>query len=103
MLVGTVLGCVAGIHPSSSYGLFVASRLIIGSGNTTFLMTAPIIMQEVVSDMPPDFVSRRLIGSLILVIEDSCALCGLLNGLLEVSLRHLSASGAHMLPRPGHG
>lgn len=47
MIIGTILGCVAGIKPSVGYGLFVASKLIIGFGITAFMMTAQIMLQEI--------------------------------------------------------
>ncbi|TYJ52866.1 hypothetical protein B9479_006501 [Cryptococcus floricola] len=47
MIVGTVIGCVAGSQSGNTgYGLFVASRAIIGSGVPVFLMAAQIVNQE---------------------------------------------------------
>ncbi|KAK8864109.1 hypothetical protein IAR55_001355 [Kwoniella newhampshirensis] len=46
MVLGTVIGCIAGAVHKGGYGLFVASRAIIGTGLTSFLIGALIIMQE---------------------------------------------------------
>lgn len=45
-LIGTVLGCVAGEGRSNGYGLFIASRIICGSGIAFALMVSPILLQE---------------------------------------------------------
>ena len=45
-LIGTVLGCVAGEGNTSGYGLFIASRIICGSGIAFALMVSPILLQE---------------------------------------------------------
>ncbi|ORY25046.1 putative hexose transport-related protein [Naematelia encephala] len=47
IVIGTILGVVAGITPSHSYGLFVASRAVIGWGNTALIMGALVSMQEI--------------------------------------------------------
>ncbi|WVQ83711.1 hypothetical protein IAT38_005855 [Cryptococcus sp. DSM 104549] len=47
MLIGSVLGCIAGVPGVSGYGLFVAGRAIIGLGLASFLMTSLIVVQEI--------------------------------------------------------
>lgn len=49
MCLGTVLGVLAGVKPgpSSGFGLFVASKAIIGAGMQAGLITAIICMQEI--------------------------------------------------------
>ncbi|CED83389.1 hexose transport-related protein [Phaffia rhodozyma] len=47
MIIGTVIGCVAGLDGVNGYGLFVTSRFIIGFGLASFLMTSLIVVQEI--------------------------------------------------------
>ncbi|ORY90786.1 putative hexose transport-related protein [Leucosporidium creatinivorum] len=48
MLLGTILGCVAGtVQGNGGFGLFCASKFIIGSGMAAGLMTAQIMLQEI--------------------------------------------------------
>ncbi|KAJ3742499.1 general substrate transporter [Lentinula detonsa] len=47
MLIGSVIGCVAGISGANGYGIFVAGRAIIGLGLASFLMTSLIVVQEI--------------------------------------------------------
>ncbi|GAA6012640.1 hypothetical protein JCM10207_009065 [Rhodosporidiobolus poonsookiae] len=49
MLIGTVLGCIAGIPQLEGKGLalFCVSKFIIGSGLATALMTMQIMLQEI--------------------------------------------------------
>jgi MFS family permease len=47
MLIGTILGCVAGLPGVNGYALFVAGRVIIGFGMASFLMTSLIVVQEI--------------------------------------------------------
>lgn len=49
MLIGTVLGCIAGIPQleGRGYALFCISKFIIGSGLATGLMTMQILLQEI--------------------------------------------------------
>ncbi|KAL7425258.1 hypothetical protein Q5752_000946 [Cryptotrichosporon argae] len=47
MLIGSVIGCVAGASGASGYGLFLAGRAIIGFGLASFLMTSLIVLQEI--------------------------------------------------------
>lgn len=46
MLVGGVIGTLPGIQGANGYGLFIASRIIIGSGIAFCLMISPILLQE---------------------------------------------------------
>ncbi|BGP19027.1 hypothetical protein JCM10213v2_007107 [Rhodosporidiobolus nylandii] len=48
MLLGTILGCIAGIPQleGKGYALFCVSKFIIGSGLATALMTMQILLQE---------------------------------------------------------
>lgn len=45
-LLGTVIGCAAGSGHSSGYGMFMASRIICGSGIAFATMVSPIMLQE---------------------------------------------------------
>jgi len=45
MLIGTVLGTLSGVG-GSGYGLFLASRVVIGSGIAFCLMISPVMLQE---------------------------------------------------------
>ncbi|WWD16296.1 hypothetical protein CI109_100722 [Kwoniella shandongensis] len=47
IVIGTILGVVAGISESHSYALFVASRAVIGWGNTALIQGALITIQEI--------------------------------------------------------
>ncbi|KAJ3918672.1 general substrate transporter [Lentinula edodes] len=47
MLIGSVIGCIAGVSGANGYGLFVAGRAIIGLGLASFLMTSLIVVQEI--------------------------------------------------------
>ncbi|GAA5885040.1 hypothetical protein JCM6882_007206 [Rhodosporidiobolus microsporus] len=49
MLIGTILGCVAGIPQleGRGYALFCVSKFVIGSGLATALMTMQILLQEI--------------------------------------------------------
>ncbi|WRT66776.1 uncharacterized protein IL334_003739 [Kwoniella shivajii] len=48
MMLGTIIGVIAGVKQGNTgYALFVVSRAIIGSGIPPFLMTAQIMMQEI--------------------------------------------------------
>ncbi|GAA6028225.1 hypothetical protein JCM8097_006926 [Rhodosporidiobolus ruineniae] len=46
MVVGTILGCVASEGNADAYGLFIASRTIIGSGLAFAVIISPILLQE---------------------------------------------------------
>lgn len=46
MLVGATLGSLSGINGASGYGLFLASRIVIGSGIAFCLMISPLLLQE---------------------------------------------------------
>lgn len=46
MLVGGVVGTLPGISGANGYNLFLASRIIIGSGLAFCLMISPILLQE---------------------------------------------------------
>lgn len=47
MLIGTVLGCVAGLPGVNGYALFITSRLVIGFGLASYLMTSMVTIQEI--------------------------------------------------------
>ncbi|OCF32460.1 hypothetical protein I316_05886 [Kwoniella heveanensis BCC8398] len=47
IVIGTILGVVAGVNRSHSYGLFVASRAVIGWGNTALIQGALVAIQEI--------------------------------------------------------
>ncbi|KAK8865576.1 hypothetical protein IAR55_000720 [Kwoniella newhampshirensis] len=47
ILIGSVIGTIAGVSGASGYGLFVAGRAIIGLGLASFLMTSLIVVQEI--------------------------------------------------------
>ncbi|GAA5829006.1 hypothetical protein JCM11251_004095 [Rhodosporidiobolus azoricus] len=49
MLIGTILGCIAGIPQleGRGYALFCVSKFVIGSGLATALMTMQIMLQEI--------------------------------------------------------
>ncbi|WWD18249.1 hypothetical protein CI109_102699 [Kwoniella shandongensis] len=47
MLIGSVVGCIAGVSGANGYALFVAGRCIIGFGLASFLMTSLIVVQEI--------------------------------------------------------
>ncbi|WVQ83710.1 hypothetical protein IAT38_005854 [Cryptococcus sp. DSM 104549] len=70
MLIGSVLGCIAGIPGVSGYGLFVAGRAIIGLGLASFLMTSLITIQEIAHPRTREAVAASwdsywIIGSVI--------------------------------------
>ncbi|KAL1671949.1 general substrate transporter [Schizophyllum commune] len=44
--IGTAIGTASGAGSTSGYGMFIASRVIIGSGLAFALMVCPIILQE---------------------------------------------------------
>ncbi|KAL8292747.1 hypothetical protein RQP46_001359 [Phenoliferia psychrophenolica] len=45
-LIGTVIGCAASAGSSNGYGMFLASRIICGSGIAFAVMVSPIMLQE---------------------------------------------------------
>ncbi|WRT66038.1 uncharacterized protein IL334_002990 [Kwoniella shivajii] len=47
ILVGSVIGCIAGAAGTNGYALFITGRVIIGFGLTSFLMTSLIVVQEI--------------------------------------------------------
>ncbi|ORY52174.1 general substrate transporter [Leucosporidium creatinivorum] len=46
MLLGSMLGALSGVDGADGYGLFIASRVVIGSGLAFCLMISPIMLQE---------------------------------------------------------
>ncbi|KAH9938968.1 general substrate transporter [Epithele typhae] len=58
-LVGTILGCIAGVPGVNGYAVFMVSRIIIGSGLTFALMCSPIMLQEL-----PHPKHRTILGGL---------------------------------------
>ncbi|BGP20146.1 hypothetical protein JCM10213_000769 [Rhodosporidiobolus nylandii] len=52
-LLGTTLGCIAGAA-GNGYALFVASRVVFGSGLAFSLMISPIILQELAHPLQRD-------------------------------------------------
>lgn len=47
MLLGSVVGCVAGVSGANGYAIFCAGRTIIGFGLASFLLTSLIVVQEI--------------------------------------------------------
>ncbi|WWC68331.1 uncharacterized protein I206_102256 [Kwoniella pini CBS 10737] len=47
ILIGSVIGCIAGVSGANGYALFCVGRVIIGFGLTSFLMTSLIVVQEI--------------------------------------------------------
>ncbi|CAD6591810.1 MAG: hypothetical protein TREMPRED_000209, partial [Tremellales sp. Tagirdzhanova-0007] len=47
LLLGSVIGCIAGVAGANGYALFVTGRAIIGLGLASFLMTSLIVVQEI--------------------------------------------------------
>lgn len=47
ILIGSVIGCVAGVPGVNGYALFITGRVIIGLGLASFLMTSLIVVQEI--------------------------------------------------------
>lgn len=47
ILIGSVIGCIAGVPGVNGYGIFIAGRIIIGFGLASFLMTSLVLVQEV--------------------------------------------------------
>ncbi|BGP48474.1 hypothetical protein JCM10450v2_004350 [Rhodotorula kratochvilovae] len=67
MVVGSVMGSVAGEGNASPYGLFLASRAVIGSGLAFAVIISPILLQEL-----PHPSQRQTLASLF----NSCYLFG---------------------------
>lgn len=70
MLIGTILGCVAGLPGVNGYALFVAGRVIIGFGMASFLMTSLIVVQEIThprtrATMAASWDSYWILGSVV--------------------------------------
>lgn len=47
LLIGSVIGCIAGVPGVNGYALFVTGRAIIGFGLTSFLLTSLCLVQEI--------------------------------------------------------
>lgn len=47
LVIGTVIGCIAGVPGVNGYALFIVGRVIIGFGLAAFLMTSLIVVQEI--------------------------------------------------------
>ncbi|OWZ38215.1 sugar transporter [Cryptococcus neoformans] len=47
ILIGSVIGCIAGVSNVDGYALFCTGRAIIGLGLASFLMTSLIVVQEI--------------------------------------------------------
>ncbi|WVO17095.1 hypothetical protein L204_104782 [Cryptococcus depauperatus] len=47
MLAGSIIGCIAGVSKANGYALFITSRVIVGFGLASFLMTSLIVVQEI--------------------------------------------------------
>ncbi|KAI0801952.1 general substrate transporter [Irpex lacteus] len=47
LLIGSVIGCIAGASGANGYAIFCAGRAIIGFGLASFLMTSLIVVQEI--------------------------------------------------------
>ena len=47
ILLGSVVGALAGLPGRNGFGLFIAGRLIIGLGLASFLMTSLVMVQEI--------------------------------------------------------
>ncbi|ODN77408.1 hypothetical protein L202_04588 [Cryptococcus amylolentus CBS 6039] len=47
MLIGSIIGCIAGVSGANGYALFIAGRCIIGLGLASFLLTSLIVVQEI--------------------------------------------------------
>ncbi|WWC96625.1 hypothetical protein V866_003497 [Kwoniella sp. B9012] len=47
ILLGSIIGCIAGVSGANGYALFCVGRVIIGFGLTSFLMTSLIVVQEI--------------------------------------------------------
>ncbi|KAK4700918.1 cell division control protein 7, partial [Phenoliferia sp. Uapishka_3] len=45
-LMGSIMGTLPGVNGASGYGLFIASRIVFGSGLAFSLMISPILLQE---------------------------------------------------------
>ncbi|ORY27911.1 general substrate transporter [Naematelia encephala] len=45
-LIGTAIGCAAGAGGTSGYGMYIASRIIMGSGFSFAICVCPIMLQE---------------------------------------------------------
>ncbi|GAA6047417.1 hypothetical protein JCM3770_001294 [Rhodotorula araucariae] len=67
MVIGSVMGSVAGEGKASPYGLFLASRAVIGSGLAFAVIISPILLQEL-----PHPSQRQTLASLF----NTCYLLG---------------------------
>lgn len=47
ILIGSIIGCIAGVSNVNGYALFCTGRAIIGLGLASFLMTSLIVVQEI--------------------------------------------------------
>ncbi|KAJ9107164.1 hypothetical protein QFC19_002824 [Naganishia cerealis] len=58
ILIGSVIGCIAGIAGVNGYALFITGRVIIGFGLAAFLMTSMITVQEISHPRSRTFVAQ---------------------------------------------
>ncbi|KAJ9112677.1 hypothetical protein QFC22_006179 [Naganishia vaughanmartiniae] len=58
ILIGSVIGCIAGIDGVNGYAMFITGRVIIGFGLAAFLMTSMITVQEISHPRSRTFVAQ---------------------------------------------
>lgn len=62
ILIGSVIGCIAGIPGVNGYAVFIVGRAVLGLGLAAYLLTSQVMIQEVPHPRSRSFVAQSWVS-----------------------------------------